>query len=802
MFEDFLIKKLEGPCLFAAAAVFVFMPLSYADWKQLDPGGGGWCMGIYTHPTDSNIVWMNTDISGLFKSTDGGTTYKIKSTPIHVATGGGHIMCGNFSQFTIDPTSPNTCYYAANAGGSGVHDNGLWKSVDGGETWALISGSDSLFGASIKVDFNGILYCAQQAGNKIWVSPDKGARFTVKATLPFTVPALAGSYQSSINLAVSKSNRLYISNPLSSSTGLYYSENMGNTWTPVAAFSGLTVAAVACSPTDPNLTIAVTKGGAIYRAPDGKAFSLCTGTLSVSGYDGVKRNVGVGIGKSGRVVAWANGMSKPLISDNNGQTFVNTIAQSPTNGDYVFFSNGSMHLTGFAASPCSDRFYKTVDAATFQSLDNGVNWTARVKGILILCVVSPPVVDRSNLNRVLYMAADVGYYYTTDLGNSWHIDQGAMGQTWCKVAGMTQDPVNDSTFYRVWSGVDDAVDPCHLYKSIDKGVTWAKIATANMGPRYRELGSLIADPSNPLHFYYSSTKNSTYSPAPPDSMFRVWESTDGGAHFRLMPGSPLQLHNLQLAASGNLYGVAGLWGSAVYKYTKSSGQWASIYSSGATDVAVDPSNENNIFIADWWAGKLMKSTTGGSTGSWVAKKDSLGRDICANAVYIDPVRPSAMLLMAHNINGGAGGMMRSLDYGEHWSGFQGSYGTGMVHGFVYGGIPGRVFAWSIFAGSYVTDSLYTASSTGIQGADLQGPAPSADILNVRYVGPTILFSTPKIKINGVLLVFSTNGRRVARMPFTKSKEISWHTTRVPAGCYLARFSAGEKDYNKKVIVLK
>ncbi len=102
---------------------------------------------IVVHPTDPNTAyvaalgkaWGRNPERGLYKTTDGGTTWKLVKF-ISAEAG--------FVDLAMDPTTPDILFasswnrlrtpYNLTSGGPG---SGLWKSTDAGNTWAEISGS-------------------------------------------------------------------------------------------------------------------------------------------------------------------------------------------------------------------------------------------------------------------------------------------------------------------------------------------------------------------------------------------------------------------------------------------------------------------------------------------------------------------------------------------------------------------------------------------------------------------------------------------------------------------------------------
>ncbi len=115
-----------------------------------------------------NGAWNGKE-SGLFKSTDGGNTWK-KLTKGLPTTEQGLGRIG----FGISPSDPNRLYATVDAGKYG----GIYRSNDAGESWALMSNDERFWGrgsdfAEIKVDPNNpdIVYSANVV---VWKSNDGG----------------------------------------------------------------------------------------------------------------------------------------------------------------------------------------------------------------------------------------------------------------------------------------------------------------------------------------------------------------------------------------------------------------------------------------------------------------------------------------------------------------------------------------------------------------------------------------------------------------------------------------------------
>ncbi len=120
------------------------------SWKNIGLKDARHIIRIVIHPKNPDIVWVAAmghlfgpnNERGVFKTTDGGKTWK-KTLFVNNQTG-----C---SDLVMEPGNPNVFYagtwrlirtpYSMESGGEG---SGLWKSVDGGETWKNISANKGL----------------------------------------------------------------------------------------------------------------------------------------------------------------------------------------------------------------------------------------------------------------------------------------------------------------------------------------------------------------------------------------------------------------------------------------------------------------------------------------------------------------------------------------------------------------------------------------------------------------------------------------------------------------------------------
>jgi photosystem II stability/assembly factor-like uncharacterized protein len=101
------------------------------SWRQLGPDNiGGRVRGIAVHPTDPNTVWIAAASGGIWKTTNGGGTWASKFD---------YKSTVSMGSIAVDPNNPDILFAGTGEGANTQMPSGtgMYKSTDGGETWKL-----------------------------------------------------------------------------------------------------------------------------------------------------------------------------------------------------------------------------------------------------------------------------------------------------------------------------------------------------------------------------------------------------------------------------------------------------------------------------------------------------------------------------------------------------------------------------------------------------------------------------------------------------------------------------------------
>lgn len=216
------------------------------NWENISDGffTVGSIGEVAVSESDPNVVYVGTGEhavrgvmtsygNGVYKSTDAGKTWK------HL----GLEKTRHISDIAVHPSNPDLVYVAGQGTVHGPNnDRGVFKSTDGGATWKkVLYINDSTGISSLSMDMNNprILYATSWehrrlpwtvssggAGSAIWKSTDEGNTWQ---KLTEGLPKMMGKMGISVSRA--NSNRVFaIVETEKSKSGLYRSDDAGKTW--------------------------------------------------------------------------------------------------------------------------------------------------------------------------------------------------------------------------------------------------------------------------------------------------------------------------------------------------------------------------------------------------------------------------------------------------------------------------------------------------------------------------------------------------------------------------------------------
>ncbi len=353
---------------------------------------------IAFHPSDANTIWVGSPSGGIWKTTNGGSSWTILNNNETVL---------GVSDIAIpsDYTSSNTMYIATgdrdggsmwSLGGGQWADNntvGVYKSTDGGANWSA----------------TGLTY-SKSSGVLV-------TRLLIHPTNPAILYASLLDYSSGFD-------------------GIYKSTNSGTSWSKIYPYTPFLLIDMEFKPGDPNTIYASSMGygaGYIFTTTNGGT-SWSIGATITNGY---RVELAVTPNNSAIVYALVSNSSGGLVgvykSTNSGVSFaqINTNTSQNMLG---YYSDGSGANTGqgtydlcIAASPTNANTVYIGGINNWKSTDGGVNWTINnmwTSHPAYNFVGAPEVhADKHVLafqtGTILFEGNDGGIYKTTNGGTNW-----------------------------------------------------------------------------------------------------------------------------------------------------------------------------------------------------------------------------------------------------------------------------------------------------------------------------------------------------------------------------------------------
>jgi len=435
-------ERVARECVQAAGAT---------QWEFVGPSNiGGRMTSLVCHPTDADRIIAGAAGGGIWRSTDGGRTWEglwHKEPTL------------NIGSLALDTGNPDVIYCGtgeANLSADSHAGVGLFRSMDGGDTWELLAASSDTglptrIG-TIAVDPNdpghirlgGVSHGTGTDG--MWTSRDGGTTW-IRETF-----ATTGSYRChDIQFDPVRRNVLYTAiTARGVLSGIWRSEDGGQTWTHL--LSGL-----------PDPTIS--GRGALAIAPSDTSVLYAQFADRQSGVLGVYRS-----GNGGD--SWTN-IAGAHFADERQMFYNNTIAVHPANPDHVVCGGVDIHRTNNGG----------------QSWQRVTDWW-RDRG--------DPQYAHADQHRHVMPTARPGIIYAANDGGIDRSDDG--GETWENrsnglAATMYYDLEMAQSDGRIYGG------GCQ-----DNGTNITQ--TGHIDDHFMISGGdggwITIDPTNPLHLYASS----------------------------------------------------------------------------------------------------------------------------------------------------------------------------------------------------------------------------------------------------------------------------------------------------------
>jgi photosystem II stability/assembly factor-like uncharacterized protein len=634
-------------------------------WRPAPGLEGGTITALAVDPQHPDTVFAATIQAGVFKSADGGRTWRSLNLPSRV---------GRPDAIAIAPADPETLYV-----GTG---RGVAKTTDGGRSWRL-TGSDLLgkrkrgegylrgnegFVYTLLVDQRDpdIVYAGtwnrgllkSTNGGASWRRTGLGA----VSQLLFDPQDPGTLYAAAVGRVIPYWDALErVSDDAGGRrSGVFKSTDQGESWDPVG-LQGTTVHALALDPEHPGTMYAALQGNIKDGATDSKGILKTTDGGANWRYAGLKgQNItGLTLDPSNTdilyaTVIWGGGVFKN--EDGGRSRSWRIIPGIPS------FGTGGEFSTALALDPRNPATMYVATSADFtgegagvsKSLDGGRSWRptnaglngARVSAIA-LAPGSPGTAYAAVVGRGVFKRAD---------GRWRAVNTGPMNRY---VNAVAVDPQDPATVYAGTLG--------GIYKSTNAGANWRTLFTPALRDDIRSGLELAVDPQHPATVHAIIARhNGSYESVVRRSQDggRTWPRASqvqaakvpeapGASIDEPIPAPPLAIDPL---SPDTLY--AG--GLGVHRSVDGGKTWrhAGLPRSPVLALAVDP-KETAVVYAGTDAG-LSKSTNAGTT--WQPLQGALD-DVRIEALAVDPEYPRTV------IAGTDQGVFWSTDGGDRWRRF-------------------------------------------------------------------------------------------------------------------------------------
>ncbi len=591
---------------------------SSVTWIPIGPAplslGSGILSGrvpaIALHPTDPDIAFIGAADGGVWKTTNGGSSW-ISLTDDQPSLASGAIA--------IDPSNPSIVYWGTGepyASADSYGGIGILKSVDAGETWTVIGLTNEKRITKIAINPLNTSTLLVSTYGGVYRSTDGGASWTKTST-----------FSSAWDIAIDPSNPSVC---YAGASGMYKSTDGGVTWSKLTNGipSSTSNLALALAPSLPSTVYVLVSNSTFYKSTDAGAswtsISLPTSVTNILFQGQGWYDITIGVAQNDPNIVLIGGVYLFRSTDGGSSWSLVSSQQGPDNHCIAVGANGLILLGNDAG------VHKSTDnGATFSDINTtlaitqfyslgldqlhpGDIWggaqdqgTSVTTGSLVWNRVfggdgGIVNIDQTNSNLVYTEIQYGSHYRSTDGGKTFFSANGGISESGSWVTPTVQYPVGGGTVYTGTS---------RLYRTTDTAKTWSP--TASSFPWGSSLLRQLGIPKTSPETIYASPGSTLYRSSDAGV---TWTNISTGLPGRIITSIVPDNVNASLV----YLTVSGSGTAHIFKSTDAGNSWASINGHYPTDlpansIAIDPTNGSNLYVGT----DLGVWTTGDGGTTWL-----------------------------------------------------------------------------------------------------------------------------------------------------------------------------------------
>ena len=720
-------------------------------------GGAGRINVVRIDPNNSNVMYIATAGGGVWKTTNGGSTWACLTDKLPVTS---------MADVAIDPSNSNSIYVATGDGSGyefnndfwgGVYTAGVLHSGDGGTTWSpafpdIPQSQQNIIQRLVISPFDKkILIGATRDG--LYRTTDGGA----------TIKKVSSAHCYDIEWKPGDANTVYAGGD----GVLYRSADKGATWTAVKTGVGSSRMSIEVCAASPNTVYAIGVGSGFFRSDDGGTTWTAKTYPSGAGFYGYY-DLAFCCSQSNANALLAGGLNTVKSTDGGVSWTAADNWSSYTAPNYV---HADKHGFAFLPGSASTAFAVT-DGGIFKTANGGTSWTDLSNGLMI---AQPYRLGTTPQNTNLYISG-----WQDNGCNLWN------GTSWTRVYGA--DGMEAAIDYSNQNTMYEEYQYGGLQRSLDGGVSWTYIAPSSGD----WLVPFIQDPVVSTRLYYGT--------------FSLYKTDNRGTNWSVVSGLsfPGYIESIAVAPSNNNIIYAASFTKIMRKDlgTNTSTDITAGLPVAQTQInyiAVSNTDPNKVWVAlsTYSAGnKVYKSTNGGST--WTNVSGNLPNLPVNTIVYQ---------------NGSNDRVYAGTDIGVYyidntltnWKFYSSGLPNVMVHELEINYTSNKLVAATYGRGLWQVDLVTPSPAAGaaVNKSVISNPSIEASV----SPNPTTGWVT--VQVNNItkpviLGVYKLEGERMMTYKYSvdQAKSIRLNLSNLPDDNYIIRIQSGDMVTSKQVEVRK